>query len=324
MKLCECGCGQELPDSLYKGKPRRYINYHFKRKRSSSFREMKLCECGCGQLVTKEKNRFLNGHGRRCITDEERKKISLRVSGKNHPMFGKHGKDNPNTGSHRTDEQKKHIADSLRGKPRLKGRGVKRSDEWRRKQALSHKGIIPWCTGLTKETDKRLMEYSLRLQGEGNPMFGKSPSNETRKKLHISSTKNWEDSEYREKVFKGLRETGNVCGNFFSMKNNKDISYRSSYELKYMQQLEEDERVIVYQYEAVYVPYEIGSKYRFTMPDFLITFADGHKELSEVKSEWCLKDNLVMMKLAAMKNHAEQNGWKFNLVTEKELGIEVR
>ena len=38
------------------------------------------------------------------------------ISGEKHPMYGRHGKDNPNTGSHRTKEQKVNISISLLGR----------------------------------------------------------------------------------------------------------------------------------------------------------------------------------------------------------------
>lgn len=52
------------------------------------------CECGCGELAN-FRRRFVNGHNSvgRSIPPEVRKKISESLSGENHPMYGKRGKD---------------------------------------------------------------------------------------------------------------------------------------------------------------------------------------------------------------------------------------
>lgn len=61
MKLCECGCGQEVKHN------KRFIDYHYlrciKRKSIGTVQGPKqLCECGCSQEVTKIQNRFIRGH----------------------------------------------------------------------------------------------------------------------------------------------------------------------------------------------------------------------------------------------------------------------
>ena len=68
MKLCGCGCGQEV--TIYKYATRRFIRGHSSKLRvgiKSSRYKPNLhiphsCECNCGVILTKTKQRFVNGH----------------------------------------------------------------------------------------------------------------------------------------------------------------------------------------------------------------------------------------------------------------------
>jgi len=60
------------------------------------------------------------------------------------------------------------------------------SEETRRKMSESKKGQIPWNKGKKTPIDVRKKQSEVRkgrFTGENNPMFGKSPSDETRNKL---------------------------------------------------------------------------------------------------------------------------------------------
>lgn len=98
---------------------------------------LKMCECGCGEKVSKPGNKFICGHNRNrkgvYLSEEARKKMSVsqlsrwkndhnnreklvqRMSGKNHPMYGRKGKLNPRYGQHHTDEAKREIGNANKG-----------------------------------------------------------------------------------------------------------------------------------------------------------------------------------------------------------------
>jgi len=52
---------------------------------------MKLCKCGCGQEVTREGNRYIRGHSNKGKKDsiETRKRKSKSKKGENHPFYNK-------------------------------------------------------------------------------------------------------------------------------------------------------------------------------------------------------------------------------------------
>lgn len=246
MKLCECGCGQEV--TIYRAKPRKFISGHNFRGKKNPKTSIALL----GHIVSeKSREKISIGHVGKVLSEETKKKLSLLNMGSNNPNFGHTGENCP------------------------------------------------------------------------NHLFGKQHLKKTKNKMSIAHRQLWTEPEYQKMMLKSFSKGGNIQGIFHSVKNSKDVSYRSSYELKFMQQLESDFDVASYQYEEVYIPYEINGEERFTIPDFLVTFVDGHQELVEVKSEWCLEDKKVQLKLAAMRNYAREQSWKFNLVTEKELKIGV-
>lgn len=100
---CHCGCGQKTTiikksnknQGLVRGEPRKFINYHDKRKPLPPL-EVKYCECGCGQLapiatLTNTANgrvkgkpcRFILGHwartvGKRPLVDRFWEKVDKR------------------------------------------------------------------------------------------------------------------------------------------------------------------------------------------------------------------------------------------------------
>ncbi len=113
-------------------------------------------------------------------------------------------------------------------------------------------------------------------------------------------------------------------GYFFSAKNNRKLLYRSSYELTAYRILEQLTKVKSYENEPFAIPYYSDGLTRRTIPDILITYTDGSKELIEVKRENVLQENKVQMKLQAMKEYASDKGWDFSVWTEKELGLKIR
>ena len=54
------------------------------------------------------------------------------MSGENHPMYNKHGKDNPNYGKTHTEETKKKISEANKGK-QSRNKGKPLSEETKKK-----------------------------------------------------------------------------------------------------------------------------------------------------------------------------------------------
>ena len=95
---------------------------------------------------------------------------------------------------------------------------------------------------------------------------------------------------------------------------------RSSYEVAAVSRLEADGGVAGYEYERRFVLPD-G---RWVLPDFLVTRTDGSRLLIEVKSAWVFGlpySHKVRCRLLESKRLASENGWAFEVWTEKELGL---
>jgi hypothetical protein len=112
-----------------------------------------------------------------------------------------------------------------------------------------------------------------------------------------------------------------------SPKTGLTCKYRSGWELSYMQYLDTSDAVITWAYESIVIPYVSNKKtgkLRNYHPDFLVTYADGHVELIEVKPAKRVHQAKVAKKLLAAGDYARAHGIALVIITEhelKELGL---
>lgn len=112
-------------------------------------------------------------------------------------------------------------------------------------------------------------------------------------------------------------------GTFYSAKNDTHVKYRSSYELKFFQMLEEDNTILNYAVEAFSVSYlDADVVSRNYIPDVLALTTKGKFIVFEIKPEEMLRDLTVQKKAQACKKYIKQafgptSEYKF--ITEKYL-----
>jgi DNA-directed RNA polymerase subunit RPC12/RpoP len=107
-------------------------------------------------------------------------------------------------------------------------------------------------------------------------------------------------------------------GCYFSKKNNREHYYRSSYELKAFDILDNDRSVIGYDYEKVKISYE---KTNNTVVDLKVYYDNGDIKIIEVKPLSLINEKTNILKFEAIKNFANKNNYLFEIWTERELGI---
>jgi hypothetical protein len=102
--------------------------------------------------------------------------------------------------------------------------------------------------------------------------------------------------------------------------------YRSSYERKYIEEfIEPDENVVSYEiepnkYKVKYYNHDLGITCTY-YPDFVLYKANGSIEIIEVKP-WNLRNTPNnKSKRREMKRFCKMNGYKYRLITEKDLKI---
>jgi hypothetical protein len=98
-------------------------------------------------------------------------------------------------------------------------------------------------------------------------------------------------------------------GHFASDKMSKTMFYRSSYELKVCNFLEECKDVLSYEIEPLSVKYKnIKNKIRYTRPDFLIEMLDGRKIIAEVKPKSLIEYENNPYKINGLRKYCEESG----------------
>jgi len=146
---------------------------------------MKLCECGCGEKVTKSNNRFILGHHARVIdcawsrgfTKESHpglKKLSNKLKGRTKETH---------SGVKAQSEKLKGRTSCMKGKNHTKKSKKKMSD------SILKLGLIPWNKGKTKETSKRLLGVSKKLNGKVRGVNKKPFSDEIRRNQRLVAIK---------------------------------------------------------------------------------------------------------------------------------------
>lgn len=124
----------------------------------------------------KEKLRQIN-LGKK-LTEETKKKISLKFTGSNHPLYGKK----------HTEETKRKIGNFHKGNKWALG--VTRSEETKRKMSDAKKGNTYFLG--KKHTEEAKIKIGLSSKGRNagcnNYMYGKTHTDEARKKISIANT----------------------------------------------------------------------------------------------------------------------------------------
>jgi len=103
-------------------------------------------------------------------------------------------------------------------------------------------------------------------------------------------------------------------------KKAKYVKYMSSYELRFIELLEDDPDVITYISQPLGISYMRldGSIHKY-YPDFLVEYSDGSHALIEVKPYDLVDTELNKLKFAVGEAYAYKHGWNWSVITEYEL-----
>ena len=96
-------------------------------------------------------------------------------------------------------------------------------------------------------------------------------------------------------------------GDYVSIKTSRTHHYRSSWELATMKWLDVDESVTTWNYECQRIPYTYNENKRWYVPDFLIEFSDGHKEMWEIKPKEFVESSACKLKTQAAQAFCSSN-----------------
>lgn len=91
-----------------------------------------------------------------------------------------------------------------------------------------------------------------------------------------------------------------------------------------MQHLDASPDVKEWTYETItiqYVSNKKSGKLRKYIPDFIVDYIDGHREILEVKPSRRVQQVKVQKKLKAGEQYCQAHGATFKVITERELKV---
>jgi hypothetical protein len=151
-------------------------------------------------------------------------------------------------------------------------------------------------------------------------MFGRKHTDESRDAMSATRTAKIVAGEYD--LARWAKK-----GEIWSRKADRLIPYRSLWEKRAIELLEDDSEVIRFRFEPLRIPYhrEEGGRLhvRHYVPDFLVEYADGRRLLIEVKPACHVDAAINVAKFAAAREYCQKNGLEFVVWTQAELGIQV-
>ena len=261
--------------------------------------EIRECAYGCGttfSCLKKDKRRFCSPKCTSKVASQKAKEVL--------------------TGISFSEEHKRALSKGGKGKI---------ITEIHRKNII--KGGKAFWASLSKEEqlsrkDKRYNVPHRNKLNKQASILGHTP--EAKKKRSASLLeyyKNLSQEEFDARISKVLNNSrkGYLKGDFYSEKNDKDIKYQSSYELRAYIKLEKDLSVLSYKKCDFSIPYSFKNEIHRYFPDVLVEYTNGNKTLIEVKPKALLTNEKVVAKHQALVEYCNQLGIKCATWTESDL-----
>jgi len=217
--------------------------------------------------------------------------------------------------------------------------GKKLSPEVRNKLSASHKGKsyprrAPKGHPMSETTREKIRQANLGRRATDSTRAKMSASrkgvpkpdgygeriSETNRNQDLPGYRKRQEATSKNNVLRHLQgEDFNVKGYHTSNKaGDKPIPYRSKLiELHLMQMLDADQSVTTWQ-SPIVVHYigPSGAK-KHALPDFLVTYADGHRDVIEGKGAHLVTPYMAGEKFKAVKDWCQANGVGFRLAVAK-------
>ena len=186
-------------------------------------------------------------------------------------------------------------------------------------EKMSQPGWEPHFKGKHhSEESKEKLREAKRLNpssGEKNGMYGKNHSHEARNKMSEVRTRRLVEGET-----KPYGKNNHMCGDHKSIKTERNHRYRSSWELETMKYLDNNPEFFSWNYECLRIPYFYDNHKRWYVPDFLVEYVDGRKEIWEIKPKEFVSSRACQLKKEAATSYCDSEGIsEYKILTRDEL-----
>jgi len=123
----------------------------------------------------------------------------------------------------------------------------------------------------------------------------------------------------RDSINKKKRNTAFKSGEFFSKKNNKNLYFRSGMEMEFYKILEKKSDVAKYSPECLEIEYYFQGRSHRYIPDILVEYTNGKKQLWEIKPKSQTKLPKNLAKWEAANSYCQKRNIEFIVLTERGL-----
>jgi hypothetical protein len=188
-------------------------------------------------------------------------------------------------------------------------------------------GKPSWNHGKTAETDERIAALGQKISesakvafaagersnvGEKNPNFGRTRDTRTPEQLENYS------KAAVDRIQRGVSGIGKnrLSGVYKGEKSIGAAHFKSSWELTAMMAWDRDPTIVSYAYEPAWFKIEEG---RRTLPDFLVTYADGTTCFFEIKPSHIQSMPHVKQKLDLTRVAVEITGVPYRMIGDEEI-----
>ena len=200
----------------------------------------------------------------------------------------------------------------------------------------------PKCAGVKKSTTKEFIEKARKVHPDKDYDYSNVEYVNSKIKVKIICRKHGEFLQTPSDHLHGygcpicgIENSNYITGQYHPKYPEKysgefDPIYRSSYELKAFQMIEEDENILKWESETIRIPYKFNGKLYNYVVDLQLKTKNGIY-LIEIKPESKTRPSKYdyhnneyhknMKKWEAAKEYCKERNWIFRIWTERELGI---
>lgn len=181
---------------------------------------------------------------------------------------------------------------------------------------------------------RRFCSKSCANKGEKNYFYGKTGTECAMFGKHAWNCGLTTNTDYRvkiisekvsdlisQKIVDGLWTHTGFKTEWYVSKKAGRIFLRSSYESVFARQLDNDDNVVTFASEPLKIPYTHDARRKNYIPDFLVEYRDGKKEIIEVKPCSLVSSDAVSIKTSAAIKFCNDAGISYRIVTEADLGL---